>query len=113
MARPRSSKVRISSALILPAVSSMAVSMAERVNPFHAISIEFEIAHLGGKQGEVDRFGVVVVREEVAVAFMDALKNDLIVPKGIVGIESDHTQILHNVTKHGVGAGRKLSPQKS
>ena len=59
----------------------------------HAVAVEFEVAHLGGEEGAIDGGRVVVAREEVAVAYVDLFKNIFVVPKGVVGVETEGERV--------------------
>ena len=61
----------------------------------HAVAVEFEITRFGGEQRAVDGGGVVIAGKERAVALVDAFEDDFVVPKGVVGIEADHADVLH------------------
>jgi len=60
-----------------------------------AVTVELEVAHLRREQRAVHGRGVVVTREQRAVAFVHALENRFVVPEGVVGIEADHGAIFH------------------
>src|SRR5690606_7862653 len=62
---------------------------------FHAVAVEFEVAHFGGEEDALDLVGVVAVGEQFAEAAVHAVEDDLVVPECVVGVEADGEGAAH------------------
>jgi len=54
-----------------------------------AVTVELEVAHLGGEKPAVDRCGVVPAAQQRAVFFVGGRKDRLVVPERVVRIEAN------------------------
>ena len=58
----------------------------------HPIAVEIEVAHLGREERAIHRGSVVILREQSTVALVRLLKDVLVVPEGVVGVEGDDVE---------------------
>jgi hypothetical protein len=68
----------------------------DSVKPFHAEAVESDIAPFGGDQRLFDLFRVGEGVEQFGEALLAVLKEPLIVPERVVGVEGDGGQRAHD-----------------